>query len=635
MKKSLYRADIDGLRAVAVLSVLLFHLHVTGFSGGYVGVDVFFVISGYLITGLINAEIHRGTFSLKAFYLRRVRRLAPALLVMTVPVSIAAFALLKPEDMRSFGLSLALQFVSLQNVLFLAEGEYFRGADMKPLLHTWTLAVEEQFYLLWPLLLLFTHRVSFRIKMLLIGAIMLGSFALNLALMSISPKASFLLLPPRAWELGAGGLVALLETKILFRSALSTKVRTALAFIGLFTVLFSIFRFTSDTPFPGTAALLPVFGTVFILVSGIGTTTTTIIGRFLMLPSLVRIGLISYPMYLWHWPLTSLLRQFKIDPTQPIYAVAIVLVTIGLAEMTYRLVELPIRQRKWLPTTKPLLISAGVGFAVLAAFGVHTWATDGAAYRYAPVARSLLTAPLLARSDRCGFVFKALHPRDQVCALRESSTGERRILLWGNSHADMWSGLFTDLAAEHNNAFYLNARNCRATTDHEFCGKHIQQAIFDFIASERITDVVLASTWYGSYGISDDVFEHQLIDVTRELSAQGVRLWLVIDVPESTALDPIVAYEKNPSNPQFGTLLLSEYTQVKHRQQLLFDSLSRESANVNIIDPSVDLCNKTVCPGGMGVTPWYRDRDHLSDAGAKAAQAQFLPVFMNGQNSRL
>ena len=150
-----YRADIDGLRALAVVSVLFFHLKILGSSGGYVGVDVFFVISGYLITGYIHAEAAAGRFSFREFYLRRVRRLVPALLLMSVPVAVVAWIVLYPEDLRSFATSLGYQFAALQNVVFLAEGEYFRGAETKPLLHTWSLAVEEQFYLIWPLFLLF------------------------------------------------------------------------------------------------------------------------------------------------------------------------------------------------------------------------------------------------------------------------------------------------------------------------------------------------------------------------------------------------------------------------------------------------------------------------------------------------
>ena len=368
-----------------------------------------------------------------------------------------------------------------------------------------------------------------------------------------------------------------------------------------------------------------MFGTAFLLVSGIG--APTIIGQFLALPLIVRMGLISYPMYLWHWPLTSLLRQFKLDPTQPLYAAAIILVTIGLAEITYRFVELPIRQRRWLPTTKPLLISSGLAFAVLATFGIHTWVTDGASYRYSPVASALLTSPFAARSNRCGFLFKILHPRDQVCALRSEPAAERRILLWGNSHADMWSGLFMDLAVEHNNALYLNARNCRATPDHDFCSKNIQNAIFDFIDTERITDVVLASTGYGSYGVPDDVFERNFRDVVRKLSESGVRTWLVIDVPSGDSLNPIVAYENNRSAPQLGTIPLSKYLVVKEREQSLLEPLSHTLGNVHIIDPSLDLCDNKNCLGGKGDKPWYRDGGHLTDAGANATRNQFLPIF--------
>jgi peptidoglycan/LPS O-acetylase OafA/YrhL len=255
-----YRSDIDGLRAVAVVAVILFHLHVGGFSGGYVGVDIFFVISGYLITGLIYGDMQSQQFSIKGFYIRRIRRLAPALLSTLFVVTVFAYFILKPEEMRSFGSSLAFQLGSLQNFFFLSEGEYFLGSDLKPLLHTWSLAVEEQFYLFWPLLLLFIRRRSFKVQILLLTGIIFCSFAVNLALMGLSPKASFFLLPTRAWELASGGLVALLETRALFREMLSHGLRTLLGVVGLAIVCASFFVFTDATWFPGWAALLPVLG---------------------------------------------------------------------------------------------------------------------------------------------------------------------------------------------------------------------------------------------------------------------------------------------------------------------------------------------------------------------------------------
>lgn len=621
-----YRPDIDGLRAVAVVAVILFHLHIGGFSGGYVGVDIFFVISGYLITGLIYGDIQSKQFSIKGFYIRRIRRLAPALLVTLLAVSIFAFFVLKPEEMRSFGLSLAFQSGSLQNFFFLSEGEYFLGSDLKPLLHTWSLAVEEQFYLFWPLILLLIRRYSFKVQILLLTALMFCSFAVNLAFMGLSPKASFFLLPARAWELGFGGLIALLETRAIFREVLTHRLRTALGCAGLAIVCASFFIFTAETPFPGWAALLPVFGTVFLLVSGVG--SPTFVGRVLSFRPVVLVGLISYPMYLWHWPIIVAMRQFGVELTYWV-ALAVVLATVALSAATYRFIESPIRSRRWLPTTKWLLSLAAVGFGVLTSFGIHTWLTDGASYRYTSIARSLLTAPIAARTSRCGIVFKALHPRDQVCALRADTDATRRVLLWGNSHADHWSGLFEDLASESGSAFYLNARNCRATPDHDFCGKHVQEAILNFIKSERVTDVVLASTGYGSYKVPDAVYEENLKNLVRLLADSGVRTWLVIDVPGGDELSPVAAFDANPSAPMLGSITLSNYLKTKTREQELFDSLSRTYSGVHVVDPSLNLCDSEHCFGGKEEVVWYRDGGHLTDAGARATAKQFRPIFFS------
>jgi peptidoglycan/LPS O-acetylase OafA/YrhL len=619
-----YRQDIDGLRALAVIAVMLYHLHVFGFSGGYIGVDVFFVISGYLITGLIYGDIQERRFSLSGFYIRRIRRLTPALLITLAAVSLLAFIKLKPVEMSSFASSLVFQPLSMQNFLFLSEGEYFLGSNLKPLLHTWSLAVEEQFYFFWPLILLFIHRYSFNIQLLSLSVIMLSSFALNLLFMGLSPKASFFLLPSRAWELGFGGLIAILETRDLFHKVLTHKIRTALGVIGLVMVCFSFFVFSALTPFPGWAALLPVSGTVFLLVSGVG--SQTLVGRVLSFRPLVLIGLISYPMYLWHWPIIVMARHFGIALTHWV-ALAVFIATIALSAFTYRYIEWPIRSKKWLPTTKGLLYFAAGGFAILTVFAFHTLLTEGASYRYAQAARVFLTAPLAARTSRCGIVFKALHPRDQVCAMNENTNSTKRVLLWGNSHADHWSGLFADLANESSSAFYLNARNCRGIPDSEFCGMSVQKEILNFIKVEPITDVVLASTGYGSYGVPDDVYEKNLNALVRQLADIGVRTWLVIDVPGGVALNPIAAFVVNPQAPVLGAITLNEYLKTKKREQDLFISLSLTYSNVNVVDPSLNLCNYENCFGGKDKVVWYKDSGHLTDAGAKAAMSQFQPIF--------
>ncbi len=580
-----------------------------------------------MITGLIYGDIQSKQFSIQGFYIRRIRRLAPALLTTLVAASLFAFFVLRPEEMLQFGSSLAFQSVSLQNFFFLSEGEYFLGSDLKPLLHTWSLAVEEQFYFFWPLLLLFIRRYKFKFQILLITAIMFCSFAVNLAFMGLSPKASFFLLPARAWELGFGGLIAMLETSAIFRKVRTHRLRTVLGCVGLAIVTSTFFIFTPATPFPGRASLLPVFGTVLLLISGMG--SPTIVGRVLSFRPLILIGLISYPMYLWHWPIIVAMRHLGVDLT-PWVALAVFIATIALSTATFRYIESPIRKRRWLPTTKWLLTFAAVGFGILTTFGVHTWLTDGASYRYAPVARSLLTAPLEARTSRCGMIFKVLHPRDQVCTMRAETNAKRRVLLWGNSHADHWSGLFEDLASESGSAFYLNARNCRGTPDHEFCGKHVQEAILNFIKSEQITDVVLASTGYGSYEVPDEVFEKNLKELVKLLADSGVKTWLVIDVPTGNELNPVAAFNANPKSPVLGSITLGQYLKTKTREQNLFNSLSQTFSNVNVVDPSLNLCDSENCFGGKKEAVWYRDGGHLTDAGAQVARELFQPIF-NGK----
>jgi len=628
MKKGvLYRADIDGLRAVAVVSVLLFHLHVLGFGGGYVGVDVFFVISGYLITGFIHMEMQAERFSLRDFYLRRVRRIVPALLLLSIPVAVTAWIVLYPEDLRSFAASLALQFTALQNVLFLSEGQYFRGSETKPLLHTWSLAVEEQFYLFWPLLLLASRRLGLTRRMLIIGALLVGSFALNLALFVISPKASFFLLPPRAWELGAGGVIAILEQERAFATWLTDKWRSAFGAIGMAAIVGSVIGFSDTTSFPGYAALLPVFGTGFVVIAGIGGVSP--VGRLLARPTLVHIGLISYPLYLWHWPLIAFCHYAHVDPATLQNALIILAASVGFAEISYRWVETPIRGRHWLPTARALLTATGATAALLTALAAHLYTTEGAAYRFPATARALLTAPFHARTDRCGFLFRAMNPRSQVCALRDDEHAERRVLLWGNSHADMWSNLLTTFGSKYRASVFLNARNCRATPDTPFCGMYVQEAILKFVSSERVTDVVLASAWYGLYEVKDEDFEKSLDEVVGKLAGLGVRIWLVTDTPQSPSFDPIAAFEQNPEAPRFGSVAVADFLPRKHKEEAFFTQLAKRHRNVRIIDASAGLCDRKECVAGVGAVAWYRDAGHLTDAGAMTAASGFLPIFVH------
>jgi hypothetical protein len=395
--------------------------------------------------------------------------------------------------------------------------------------------------------------------------------------------------------------------------------------VGLAAIGAAVVRFSSATAFPGMAAVLPVLGTALVIVAGAGAQSNPF-SRVLSNGWLVAIGLISYPMYLWHWPLIAFAHLLHYDPTRLPIASGIFVATVVLSVITYRFAESPVRNRAVLATPKALLAASGMTAMLLTAFGVHAWLTLGASYRFSPDARGFLTAPFAARSQRCGFTFRVLHPNAQTCMLRSSETN-RRVLLWGNSHGDMWSGLFDELAKTNGVGFYLNARNCRATIDNSFCGKQVQDSVLGDIDRMQITDVVLASTGYGSYDVPDAVFETELRSLVNKLTDRGVRTWLVVDTPGSRTFDPIVAYESNHQHPIIGELPLRDYAPKHDRERGLFQSLS-VSPLVRIIDPSTALCDATTCHGGVGSTPWYRDTAHLTDAGARVASAGFEPVFL-------
>ena len=619
MRSNAYQPDIDGLRSVAVMSVLLFHVGMPGFGGGFVGVDVFFVISGFLITGLILQDLDTDTFSVKRFYLRRIRRLSPALLTTIIPTTIVAAIVLYPEQLRSFAGSLVTQFVSLQNIWFLQEGEYFVEADRKLLLHTWTLGVEEQFYLLWPLTLVLLRRFKPSRRALIIVIAMFASFGVNLALLRLSPKASFFLLPARAWELGVGGVIAMAHRRGMFKG-LAGKSRAVCALLGSCFLVYAIARFSNRTTFPGWAALLPVAGAALVIVAGRGGPSP--LSPVLSNKLFVHVGLISYPLYLWHWPIIALFNILGRHPSEPPNALIIILATFVLAEGTYRLIETPIRKGAWLKTNGRLLGTVGGLAALLSLLGCLSM-TDGAAWRYPAAARPFLTSALNSSSDRCGFVFRVLHPKVEVCSLNHKTDGGG-VLLWGNSHADMWSTALVDYGNETGRAIYLNARNCRSLADSAFCNDAVQRGVLTFLDAHYIRDVLLASTWADG---DDRAFGENLAAVVELLAVRGRRVWLVVDVLTNPEFDPLVAYRENPEHPRSASVTRAQYEPAYRKQRELFDRLASRFENVHVIDPSDAFCNSTMCSAGSDDEVWFRDSNHVTIAGARHARAAFLPVF--------
>ena len=369
-----YRREIDGLRALAVLPVILFHAGVPGFSGGYVGVDVFFVISGYLITALILGELDGGHFSLADFYARRSRRILPALLTVVLACLPLAWLWMTPNQLRDFFQSIAAVALFSSNLLFWSEDDYFAAAaEEKPLLHTWSLAVEEQYYLLFPLLMLLGWRHARRSLPLAIALVAAASFALAEWSSRHLGDEIFFLPQLRAWELMLGALAAFYLHR---REPLGGIAGTASALAGLIAIGYAMHAYHEDTPFPGAWALLPTAGTALVI---LGATADNLAGRLLGLRALVLLGLLSYSAYLWHHPLFAFARIYSREQPSTWLLAGLGLLALGLAWLSWRYIEQPCRDRRLLPRNRALALAAltSLGLLALGAAGHYSGGFPG------------------------------------------------------------------------------------------------------------------------------------------------------------------------------------------------------------------------------------------------------------------
>jgi peptidoglycan/LPS O-acetylase OafA/YrhL len=435
-----YRADIDGLRGVAILTVLVFHSFPSMMRGGFVGVDVFFVISGYLVSGIILRGLADGSFSFAHFYANRVRRIVPALAVTLAAVYVAGWWLLLLPEFSQLGKHIAGSVAFAQNIVLWSEAGYFDNASAsKPLLHLWSLGVEEQFYLLIPAMLWLTTRVrqQYAVAMVL-AAVTTAAFALNVGETRLDASAAYFLLPYRAWELTAGGLLA------VFAPGRTRPVaREASAAMGLTLIAVSAVALSRTTVFPGWAATVPVGGAALSIAAG---PDSAVNRRLLAHPAAVGLGLISYPLYLWHWPILTFLRLASGgNPTRPARAMAVA-VSVMLAAITYRFVERPIRRRTHVPAKVAGLVMASM---LLGAIGVATVRDRGIPTRFPAAIRQIAAYTFDPRqSYRAGVCYVTSRPgrvftvSDFAPSCGAPATDKPTLLLWGDSFsASMYSGL--------------------------------------------------------------------------------------------------------------------------------------------------------------------------------------------------
>jgi len=412
-----YRPEIDGLRALAVVPVLLFHAGFGLVAGGFAGVDVFFVISGFLITSIIHREIRDGSFSVVAFYERRARRIAPALLLVCAVSIPFALMWMLPEELNNFGKSLYAVNVFASNFLFWGQTGYFApSTELMPLLHTWSLAVEEQFYLVFPLLLLGLRRASAATALKVVLALVALSFAMTQLLARADPAANFYLLPSRFWELGVGAALALVRAE---RLDLAKRRREVLSALGLAAIVASYLFVPQSAFFPGWTTVPVVLGTALVLAFARGDTA---VGRLLSLKPLVAIGLISYSLYLWHQPVFAFARLRAIDGIPAGGYVLLIVLCFALAYLSWRFVEQAFRKPKRFGRAAVFGATLAAGSAAIA-LGFGFDGSDGLVARNRALAE--LTRPSVGLGKKC----------DAVADLRCATSPKPEVAVWGDSFA--------------------------------------------------------------------------------------------------------------------------------------------------------------------------------------------------------
>ena len=491
-----YRSEIDGLRALAVLPVIFFHAGIDFFKGGYIGVDIFFVISGYLITSIILREINQGKFSILNFYERRARRILPALFFVMSFSLICSWFFLLPGEFKNFGQSLISVTFFVSNIFFWRKSGYFDGAaEYMPLLHTWSLSVEEQFYLLFPIFLVITLRFG---KRTIVSMILLIAF-LSLGIAEWGwrnePQANFYLTPTRVWELMIGALASF----YLQRERASKEWHSSIALIGFLMIVIPMFYiFDGNTPFPSYLTLFPTVGTVMIIVFA---SENNLIGRLFSLDPLVKIGLISYSMYLWHVPLFVFSKYLIPQGDHNAIFPAIIFLTFFLAYMSWRYIEQPFRHKENFNRKQifSITISSMMFFFLIGIF-IHN--NDGYSSRFSPEQQEILAYQ--------GYKIDELY-REEQCFLKRDqdfsnyakycvtiSETEPNYLIWGDSHAaSLYFGLKDSLKG---NLMQLTSTECNPfSSDYKPRTPNclsINEGVKDLLMLNPNIEVFIYANWY-------------------------------------------------------------------------------------------------------------------------------------------
>jgi peptidoglycan/LPS O-acetylase OafA/YrhL len=619
-----YQPEVDGLRALAVLPVLFFHSGWALFSGGYVGVDVFFVISGYLITGILAAELANNRFSILNFYERRIRRIMPCLLAVIIASSIAAAILLVPMDFRDFAKSVVATLFFASNMLFFRQSGYFdEQSEMKPMLHTWSLAVEEQYYIFFPILLWLIHRYARDRMFLLLAPLAILSFAVSVWGVRHAPAFTFFMAPTRIWELFAGALLALGLVPAIEKRF----IREALSWLGLGLIGYAIIVFTESTRFPGLNALFPVVGAVLLIHSARGTSAGWLLSH--RMP--VFIGLISYSLYLWHWPIIVFSEYRLGHELSGLETVAAIAASLIVAALSWRYVERPFRA-KGLVTRRRIFQGAATAMAGMVGLALAGVASNGWAGRFPEEVARLegYANAYNPRREECHRDEDKLIPMEKSCVY--GALTPPTFAVWGDSHAIELSYALGEVAARHRKSvMQFTYSSCAPSLGLEIsirpnCREYNDEVAAFLAQDHEITTVFLVAAYVAHRGHAE-AFSKGMRKAVALLLGAGKRVVLVYPIPTASASIPrtLARYAATGAALESFTIDEAEYLKKNAFAFQLLDSIS--DANVVHVLPHERLCDGSVCAVQVGGTPFYYDQQHLSIAGAQYLEPLFEPLF--------
>ncbi|GAA0542467.1 peptidoglycan/LPS O-acetylase OafA/YrhL [Rhizomicrobium palustre] len=642
MRSSSHRHDIDALRAIAVLLVIAYHFGLSQLSGGFVGVDIFFVISGFLIGGILDRELAEGRFSLTRFYERRVRRIFPALFAVLGASAVAASLWLFPADFQRFAESVGAAALFWSNIFFNATAGYWDvAASSKPLLHTWSLAVEEQFYLVFPLVLFAIRKWSLSRRAAVLGVLGVASFVASVWAVKADPTGAFYLAPYRFWEflIGAGLAIA----PDVFARLKGWSDAAALA--GLVMIVVAALTLTPGANFPGLGAVLPCLGAALLIAAG----PENSVSRALSWRPIAFIGLISYSLYLWHWPIWVFANHLLARAPTPLETAGLVALTLAASVLSWRFIEQPFRAKDAV-SRKPLFAMAAAAMALLCIFAGVGITTNGLPGRFDSkiVAIAAQQAPRDAVRDHCF----GIKPED-VSVHRLCGIGEERqpasFVLWGDSHAEAIEPAIADIAKRHNRrGLFAGSPSCVPLVgvdryDVPACRAFNDRVLAMILRHKEITTVILMARWgkaaqgtaYGNEGngfvaIGDDeahaqapaenapIFARGLKRTVDALRAGGKQVLLVGPVPEIGWTVPQVLARLAQEHREHVVVSppAKKFYEREAEVLPLFHAMA-EQQGVSAVFPHDYLCKSGRCAVRKEGIPLYKDEHHLSDYGAK------------------